>query len=139
MDSWDKFEETSLPPASSFYSNLNMSGVSDTDYEHACSVWKEFGLRNLGEYHDLYLRTDVILLANVFESFRRVCLENYGLDPAYFYTVPGLEWKTCLKKTGIRLELLLDPDILLMVERGIRGGSTQSVQMGCCKQPLHGF
>ena len=93
MDSWDKFEETSLPPASSFYSNLNMSGVNDTDYEHACSIWKEFGIRNLGEYHDLYLRTDVILLANVFESFRRVCLENYGLDPAHFYTAPGLAWK----------------------------------------------
>ena len=70
MDSWDKFKETTLPPASSFYSKLNMSGVSDQDYEHACAVWREFGIRNLGEYYDLYLRTDVILLANVFESFR---------------------------------------------------------------------
>ena len=127
MDSWDKFEETSLPSINRFYSNLNMSGVSDTDYEHPCSVWREFGIRNLGEYHDLYLRTDVILLANVFESFRRVCLENYGLDPSHFYTAPGLVWKACLKKTGIRLELLLDPDMLLMFERGIRGGITQSV------------
>ena len=76
----------------------------------------------MGEYHDLYLRTDVILLANVFESFRKVCLDNYGLDPA-----PGLAWKACLKKTGIRLDLLLDPDMLLMVEQGIRGGITQSV------------
>ena len=81
----------------------------------------------MGEYHDLYLRTDIILLANVFESFRRVCPENYGLDPSHFCTVPGLSWKACLKKTGIRLELLLDPDILLMFERGIRGGITQSV------------
>ena len=81
----------------------------------------------MGEYHDLYLRTDVILLINVFESFRRVCLENYGLDPLHFYTAPGLAWKACLKKTGIRLELLLDPDMLLMFERGIRGGITQSV------------
>ena len=81
----------------------------------------------MGEYHDLYLRTDVVLLANVFESFRRVCLENYGLDPSHFYTAPGLAWKACLKKTGIRLELLLDPDMLLMFERGIRGGITQSV------------
>ena len=86
MDSWDRFEETSLPPASSFYSKLNMSGVRDEDYKHACSVWNEFGIRNLGEYHDLYLRTDIILLANVFESFRRVCLDNCGLDPAHFYT-----------------------------------------------------
>ena len=81
----------------------------------------------MGEYHDLYLRTDVVLLANVFESFRRVCLENYRLDPSHFYTAPGLAWKACLKKTGIRLELLLDPDMLLMFERGIRGGITQSV------------
>ena len=127
MDSWDRFKETSLPSINCFYSNLNMSGVSDTDYEHACSIWREFGIRNMGEYHDLYLRTDVILLANVFESFRRVCLENYGLDPSHFYTTPGLAWKACLKKTGIRSELLLDPDVLLMFERGIRGGITQSV------------
>ena len=104
-----------------------MSGVSDGDYEHACRVWQEFGIQNMGEYHDLYLRADVVLLANVFESFRRVCLENYGLDPSYFYTAPGLAWKACLKKTGIRLELLLDPGMLLMFERGIRGGITQSV------------
>ena len=127
MDSLDKFEETSLPPAKHFYSNLNLSGVSDGDYEHACSVWREFGIRNMGEYHNLYLRTDVILLVNVFESFRRVCLENCGLDPSHFYTAPGLAWKACLKKTGIRLELLLDPDMLLMFERGIRGGIMQSV------------
>ena len=129
MDSWYKFKETSLPSIEKFYSNLNMSGVSDEDYEHACSVWREFRIRNMGKYHDLYLRTDVILLANVFESFRRVCLENYGLDPSHPYTAPGLAWKACLKKAGIRLELLLDPDMLLMFERGIRGGITQSVHI----------
>ena len=91
------------------------------------AVWREFRTRNMGEYHDLYLRTDVILLANVFESFRRVCLENYGLDPSHFYLVPGLAWKACLKKPGIRLEQLLDPDMSLMFERGIRGGITQAV------------
>ena len=104
-----------------------MSGVNDSEYEHACKVWKEFKIKNMGEYHDLYLRTDVILLANVFESFRNVCMENYGLDPAHFYMAPGLAWKACLKKTGIRLELLQDPDMLLMFEQGIRGGITQSV------------
>ena len=81
----------------------------------------------MGEYHDLYLKTDVILSANVFEAFRKVCLKNCGLDPAHFYTAPGLTWKACLKKTRIRLELLLDPDMLLMFERGIRGGIIQSV------------
>ena len=118
MNDWDKFKETALPPKEAFYSELNMSGVSDRDHEHARRVWREF---------DLYLRTDVILLANVFESFRKVCLDNYGLDPAHFCTASGLVWKACLKKTKIRLELLLDPDTLLMFERGIRGGITQSV------------
>ena len=127
MNSWDKFEETSLPRIEKVYSNLNMSGVSDGDYEHACRVWREFGIRNMGEYHDSYLRTDVILLANVFESFRRVCSENYGLNPSHFYTAPGLAWKACLKKTGVKLKLLLDADMFLMFERGIRGGIMQSV------------
>ena len=84
-------------------------------------------VRNIGDYHDLYLRTDVVLLANVFEAFRDTCLKHYSLDPAHFYTAPRLAWKTCLKKTGIRLELLTDPDMLLMFERGIRGGITQAV------------
>ena len=127
MTNWDKFKETKLPPREAFYSKLNMAGVREEDYEHARRVWKEFGLKDLGEYHDLYLKTDVILLANVFEEFRKVCLKNYGLDPAHFYTAPGLAWKACLKKTRIRLELLLDPDMILMFERGIRGGITQSI------------
>ena len=81
----------------------------------------------MGEYHDLFLTTDVVLLTNVFESFRRVCLENYGLDPSHFYTAPGLAWKACLKKTEVKLKLLLDPDMLLIFERGLRGGIMQSV------------
>ena len=127
MNDWNTSEETNLPPREAFYSKLNMSGVSSEDYEHATNAWNEFSLRNLGEYHDLYLKTDVILLANVFEAFWKVCLDNYGLDPAHFCTAPGLAWKACLKKTGIKLELLLDPDMLLMFERGIKGGITQSV------------
>ena len=125
--SWDRFEETQLPPISAFYSNLNMSLISKEDYQHAQRVWKEFGIRNLGDYHDLYLRTDVVLLANVFEAFRDTCLKHYKLDPAHFYTSPGLAWHTCLKCTGIRLELLTNPDMLLMFEWGIRGGMTQAV------------
>ena len=125
--SWDQFEETQLPPISAFYSNLNMSLKSEEDYQHTQRVWKEFGIHNLGDYHDPYLRTDVVLLANVFEAFRDTCLNNYKLDPAHFYTSPGLAWCTCLKCTGIRLELLTDPDMLLMFERGIRGGITQAV------------
>ena len=127
MDSWDKFSENKLPDKDKFYNKLNMDGVKDKDYEHACKVWKEFGMKNMGEYHDLYLFTDTILLANVFESFRNVCMENYELDPANYYTSPGLAWEACLKTTGIRLELLQDVDMLLMFERGIRGGITQAV------------
>ena len=128
MDSWSKFEEDRLLSIDDFYSKLNMSGISDDDYEHAKRVWGKFGLRNLGEYHDLYLKTDVILLSNVFEKFRKVCMENYGLDPAHFYTAPGLAWQVCLKKTGMKLYLITDPDMLLMFERGIRGGITQVVK-----------
>ena len=95
-----------------------MSSISEEDYQHAQRVWKEFGIRNLGDYHDLYLRTDVVLLANVFEAFRDTCLRHYTLDPAHFYTSPGLAWHARLKCTGIRLELLTDPDMLLMFERG---------------------
>ena len=145
MDSWYNFEEKQLPSIDEFYSELNMSGISEKDYQHACKVWNEFGLKNMGDYHDLYLKTDVILLANISESFRKVCLDNYGLDPAHFYTAPGLAWKACLKKTGVNLELLKDPEMLLMFERGIRGGITQSVHkwaiannpyMGCEYDPL---
>ena len=105
-----------------------MSSISEDDYQHAQRVWKEFGIHNLGDYHDLYFRTDVVLLANVFEAFRDTCLKHYSLDPAHFYTSPGLAWKACLKHTGIKLELLTDPDMLLMFEQGIRGGITQAVR-----------
>ena len=132
VNSWDRFNKTQLLPIDAFYSNLNMSSISEDNYQHAQRVWKEFGIHTLGDYHNLYLRTDVILLANVYEAFRDTCLKHYKLDPAHFYTVhfytsPGLAWKACLKHTGIKLELLTDPDMLLMFERGIRGGITQAV------------
>ena len=140
MDDWDKFRENVLPPNEAFYSKLATAGVNEEDYEHARRVWSKFEMNNLGEYHDLYLRTDVILLANIFEAFRKVCLDNYGLDPAHVYMAPGLAWKACLKKTRIRLELLLDPDMLLMFERGIRGGITQYIHRWAkANNPLYGF
>ena len=127
MSEWDRFKETKFPPKEAFYSKLNRVGVSSENYEHARKVWKELEIKSIGEYHDLYLKMDVILLTNVFEAFRGVCLKNYDLDPAHFYMAPGLAWKACLKKTKIRLELLLDPDMFLMFKRGIGGGITQSV------------
>ena len=128
VNSWDRFEETQLPPISAFYSNLNMSSISEEDYQHNQRVWEEYGIHNLGDYHDLYLRRDVVLLANVYKAFRDTCLKHYKLDPAHFYTSPGLAWKACLKCTGIKLELLTDPGMLLMFEWGIRGGITQAVR-----------
>ena len=119
MLNWDKFMETWLPPKEAFHSTLNMSDISEGDYEHAQKVWGVFNLKNVGEYHDLYLKTDVILLANVFEAFRDTCLEYYQLNLAHFYTLPGLAWQACLKRTGVKLELLTDPDMLLMVEHSI--------------------
>ena len=101
---------------------LNDYNISDEDYEHAWKVWKEFRIKNLGEYHDLYLKSVVLLLADVFEEFRNVCLENYSLDPAWYYTSPGLSWDALLKHSKIKLELLMDPDMLLLFEQGIRGG-----------------
>ena len=122
MNGIEKFSEEKLPPKEAFYSKLNDCGVSDEDYAHAKKVWKEFGIKNLGEYHDLYLKSDVRLLADVFEEFRNVCMENYSLDPAWYYTSPGLSWDALLKHSGVSLELLTDPDMLLMFEKGIRGG-----------------
>ena len=128
MDNWERFDETSLPNKKSFYSNLNMENIDDIDYRHGNNVFKRFKLKNQGEYHDLYVQSDTLLLADVFENFRNTCLDVYELDPAHFLSLPGLAWQACLKKTGIELELLSDYDMLLMVEVGIRGGTWHSIQ-----------
>ena len=122
MNGIKKFSEEKLPPKEEFFSKLNDCNISDEDFDHAQRIWKEFGIKNLGEYHDLYLKSDVLLLADVFEEFRNVCMENYSLDPAWYYTSPGLSWDALLKHSGVKLELLTDPDILLLFEKGIRGG-----------------
>ena len=122
MDEWEKFNETSLPEKEEFYSNLNMEVITNSDYLHTKRVCKDFEIKNLGEYHDLYLKSDTLLLADVFESFRKMCLKIYQLDPAKFLSAPGLAWQVAaLKKIEIKLELSTDIDILLMVEKGIRG------------------
>ena len=127
MDNWERFNETSLPNKESFYSNLNMENIDDIDYRHGNNIFKIFGLKNLGVYHDLYVQSDTLLLADVFENFRNKYLEVYELDPAHFLSLPGLAWEACLKKTNIKLELLTDYDMLLMVEEGIRGGICHSI------------
>ena len=122
MDSFEKFNETKLPPKEDFYSILNDEYIKEEDYKHAKKVWDTFDLKNMGEYHDLYLHTDILLLADVFENFRKLCLENYGLDPAHYVSSPGLSWDANLKMSGINLELLTDVDMFQFIERGIRGG-----------------
>ena len=124
VSSIDKLSETQLPPKDEFYSKLNDEDISDEDYQHAIKVWNKFGCKTIKDYHDLYLKSDVLLLADVFEKFRSTCLKHYKLDPAHYYTSPGLAWDACLKITGQHLELLSDYDMLMMFERGIRGGIT---------------
>ena len=128
MDNWERFDETSLPNKESFYSSLNIENIDDIDYRHGNDMFKTFKLKNLGEYDDLYVQSDTLLLADVFENFRNTCLKVYELDPAHFLSLPGLAWQACLKKTNIKLELLTDYDMLLMVEDGIRGGICHSIQ-----------
>ena len=126
MDSWKSFKEESLPDKESFYSELNNEHITDEDYAHAQKVRDTFKIKNLGEYHDLYVQSDTLLLANVFESFRDKCIETYELDPAHFLSAPGLAWQACLKKTRVELELSTDNDMLIMFEEGIRGGMCQA-------------
>ena len=127
MDSWERFNETSLPSKEDFYSNLNMESIDDIDYRHGNNVFKRFELENLGQYHGLYVQSDTLLLADAFQNFRDLYIKEYELDPAHFLSLPGLAWQACLKKTNIGLELLIDYDMLLMVEEGIRGGICHSI------------
>ena len=126
MDSWEKFNETALPPKKDFYSNLNLENISDEDYSHSKKVWDVFEIKNLSEYHDLYVKTGTLLLADIFENFRNMCLYIYELDPVHSVSAPGLGWQACLKKAVIKLELITDYDMILMIEKGIRGGICQA-------------
>ena len=127
MDKWERFNETSLPSKESFYSNLNTEDIDDIDYRHGNNVFNKLKLNNLGHYHDLYVQSDTLLLADVFENFRDMSLKEYELDPAHFLLLPGLAWQACLKKANMELELLTDYEMLLMVEKRIRGGICHSI------------
>ena len=121
MDAFERFDETQLPEKEKFYSSLSGKGITDEEYTHAQEVWSKFGCRMMGDYHDMYVSTDVLLLADVFKNFGKVCQDKYGLDPAHYYSAPGLSWDVLLKKTGVELELLTDLDMHLFIERGMRG------------------
>ena len=122
FNSLDKFDETCLPPRDAFYSHLREEGISEDEYERALKVWETFGCRTFKDYHDFYLKTDVLLLADVFENFREMGMQYYGLDPAQYLTLPSYSWDACLKYTDVKLELITDPEIHLFIESSIRGG-----------------
>ena len=117
-NSWERFNEKLLPSKTDFYSNLNMEDINDIEYIHA-NVFKRFKLENLGDCHDLYVESDTLLLADVFNNFRDMCIKECELDPAHFLSLRRLAWQACLKKTNIELELLTDFNMLVMVEEGI--------------------
>ena len=138
IDSWERFNETSLPPKEAFYSELNSEDIKVKGYKHAQKVWEVFEIKNLGKYHDLYVQSDTLLLADVFgiswENVRDKCIEIYELDSSHFLSAPELAWQVCLKKAKVNLQLLTDIDMLLMVEKGIRGGICQVTQVYQSKQ-----
>ena len=122
MDTIEKFNDPKPPLQNAFFSKLTGRGITKKNYKHVLNVWNTFKMKTFKDYHELYNVTDVLLLADVFENFRDLCLKIYGLDPVYYFTAPGLAWDACLKMTDIDLELLNDPDMLLMFEKGIKGG-----------------
>ncbi|XP_031341014.1 uncharacterized protein LOC116169127 [Photinus pyralis] len=127
MNEWAKFEETSLPAKEKFYSKLSQTDIPESEYMHAQNVWRKFNIQNLGQYSDLYLITDVLLLSDVFTNFREKCITTHKLEPAFFFTAPGYTWQCMLYYTKVKLDLLSDIDMILFMEKGIRGGITQ-----CC-------
>ena len=126
MNSFDKFNDEQLPSKEQFYSRLTEEGITNDDYTKAKQIWKHFDIKNMGEYHDLYLKTDVLLLTDVFENFRDMCLSYYGLDPVYYYTLPNFAFDAMLKLTGMEIDLVYDQEMYEMIEAGLRGGVTQT-------------
>ena len=127
VDSWERFNETSMPDKEAFYSNLNREDITGVDYKHAKIVFKNLINQNLGDYRDLYVQSDTLLLPDVFEDFRSMCIKVYELDPGHFLSAPGLVWQACLKKAEVKLEFLIDADMLLMA-KGIKGGICHAMQ-----------
>ena len=122
MDRFEKFDQTELPTKEHFYSILNDQHVTNGEYDHARRVWKTFDIKTMGEYQDLYLKSDILFLADVFENFRKTSLLYYKLDPCHYFTSPGLSWDVMLKMTNIRLELMTNVDMFQFNEKGMRGG-----------------
>ena len=122
VDTMEKLEERKLPSKEDFFNRLTQENISDEDYNFAKEVWNKLNVKNLAMYSDIYLKTDVCLLSDIFETFRTLCLQDYQLDPCFFFSAPGFSWSAMLKKTGVVLELIHDVDMLLMLEKSVRGG-----------------
>ena len=122
VDGHDKFEITELPPQAVFHNDLLNEPCSDAEYAHAQNVWKLTKCKNFGDYHNLYLKIDVTILTDVFESFRLSMKKSYGLDPAHYFTLPGFAWSAQLKMTGVKVDLLKDYNMVTAIESMLRGG-----------------
>jgi hypothetical protein len=122
VDSPERINETQLPTREAFYSQLNGAGISDEDYAQAQNAWKVLGCKTFRDYHNHYNTADVLQLADIFESFRDVCVKNYKLHPACYYTAPGLAWDACLKLTEITLELPQSYEMMLLIKSATRCG-----------------
>ena len=133
MNSFERFNEEKLPARKYFYSSTKDGKIGDDgkisdghisvkDYLTCEKIWDKFEMKNMGDYHDHYLKKDVLLLADVFEKFIDTCLKFYGLDPCHYFSFPGLSWDAMLKMTGIKLEKISDIDKYLFIEKGLRGG-----------------
>ncbi len=122
MTCWERFAETELPARAAFFNKLRNAECSEADYEHAQEVWHRFGCQTIGDYHELYLKADVMQLTDVFENFRNVCMKDYFLDPAHYISSPQLSWDAMLRQSAVELELISDPEMFKMIDGGIRGG-----------------
>lgn len=130
-DKWARLDETALPAIREFYSSLTEEHISDNDYLHAVEVWRNFNCATLDDYSDLYLKVDVLLLADVMENFRDLCMSTYNLDPVYYYTAPWFTFDAMLRHTGVSLDLLTEYDMLIFLEQGVRGELVQASERYC--------
>jgi len=137
MDCADKFNNTELPKYEDFYSKVSGKNISKKEYQHAQHIWNHFNIKTMGEYHDLYLQLDVLLLADVMTKFRQTCMEHYKLDPVHFYTLPNFSWNAMLKMTDVSIELMQDIDMYNMISKNIRGGlcTTGSIRHATANNP----
>ena len=126
MNAFDKFDDEQLPSTEQFYSRLTEEDITNDDYNRAKQIWKHFGIKSMGEYHDFNLKTDVLLLTDVIENFRDMCLSYFGLDPVYYCTLPNSAFDAMLKLTGIEIDLVYDQHMYEIMESGLRGGMTQT-------------